>query len=137
MLKIYSVQLHEKYHLVPLVSRRFVSHLGGCLDSSIFSPFSLPLSHSLFLLSHVSTYHPCALSLLPISSLSRSYALVHVFGSREPGSKNSFFGITMPSGAWYAEQFRICDYASRAISQLIGGARKACADAYPITRYIY
>jgi len=44
----------------------------------------------------------------------------------------SFFSATMLSGIWYAEQFRVRDYASRAISQLTGDAGKARADAYPI-----
>lgn len=44
----------------------------------------------------------------------------------------SFFSVTMPSGAWRAEQFRVRDYASRAILQLIGSAGRTCAEAYLI-----
>lgn len=131
MLKIYSVELHEKYHLVPLVSRRFVSHLG-CFGSSIFSPFSLSLS--LFCLMFRPTLF--ALFLPPIGILSFSLLCARTCLTHSARTRYSFFSVTMPSGAWYAEQFRICDYASRTISQLIDGAGKARADAYPIARYI-
>lgn len=135
LLKIYSVQLHEKYHLVPLVSRRFVSHLGGCLGSSIFSPFfSCPPSLFLFCLIFRSTFP--ALYLCPLYLVFLAFMRSYVSLAQRARTRYSFFSVTMPSGAWHAEQFRICDYASRTISQLIGGAGKARADAYPIARYI-
>ena len=60
MLKIYSVQFHEKYHLVS--PRRSVSHLSGCLRPH-------------FLVSR-STTHPPVRRCSSISSL--SYFYVHV-----------------------------------------------------------
>lgn len=118
----------------PSYSRRFVSHLGGCLGSSIFSPL-LPPRLSFFCLMFRPTL--LVLYLCPyILSFSLLCARTCLWLAQRAQTRYSFFSVTMPSGAWYAEQFRICDYASRAISQLIGGAGKARADAYPIARYI-
>lgn len=131
LLKIYSVQLHEKYHLVSLVSQCFVSHLGGCLWTLYF------LSFFLSILSHVPTFHsPRTLSFpllyLLFLAFMRPYVPCLAQRARTP---YSFFSITMPSGAWRAEQFRVRDYASRAILQLIGSAGM-CAEAYLIVCFI-
>jgi len=72
LLKIYSVHLHEKYHLVSLISRRFVSHLGGCFGSSHF--LSFPLILSIFCLMFRSTLP--ALYLCSLFSLSCFYVLI-------------------------------------------------------------
>lgn len=142
MLKIYSVQHHEKYHLVPLVSCCFVSHLGSCFDSSIFSsllrpPLSPFLSLSFFSVSCFDPLSPRSIFASPpyIFSFLLSCACMCLGFAQCARTRYSFFSVRMPSGAWYAEQFCVRDYASRAISQLIDGAGKARADTYPIARY--
>jgi len=105
LLKIYSVHLHEKYHLVSLIFRRFVSHLGGCFDSSHF--LSSLLTFSIFYLMFRSTLP--AFYLCSLFSLSCFYVLI---GMCLEFVHYSFFSVTMLSGIWYAEQFRVRNYAS-------------------------
>jgi len=136
LLKIYSVQLHEKYHLVPLVSCRFVSHLDGYFGS-IFSSFLVPpltLSFPLFLFFFSISYFDPP-SLPSISSLSCFYGSIYV-SSTSAVRSNQLFIFQRYRTIRCVEQFHVRNYASRAISQLIGGVRKARADAYPIARYI-